>query len=287
MTDYSLLIGDRSYSSWSLRGWLAFRAFGIDVSVSSTRLDSPQFADDLASFSATKAIKTVPVVKSSDGSFWTDSLAIVEELHSRHPNAGLLPSLPADRAHARSMMAEMHSGFATLRQDCPMNTRLAYTNAPISPKLQADLDRIEHLWSGRHSEWLFGDYSAADAFFAPVAARIAGYSLPVSDKTWDYVAAHLAHIPFRQFRAIGLTYPELDTYKRDYSTAPWPTDILPLAPTDATDSENALCPYSGKPPNYYLKYGDRVFGFCNERCRDKTVYDGGAWPEFLALVHNK
>ena len=286
MTSYKLLIADPSYSSWSLRGWLCFAAFNIPVSVQVTRLYEPQFTTDLAAFSP--RARTVPTATASDGAEMTDSLTIAEELAQRHPEAGLLPASPQARALARSLMAEMHSGFHTLRGDCPMNTRNAYANSPVSDALLRDLQRLESLWQPRKSPWLFGEsYSAADAFFAPVAARIAGYNLPVSPDARAYVEAHLHHLPFRQFRAWGQTFAAQDSYRRDYPPADWPGPV-PLAAravdADAADSVNKSCPYSGRPVTDFLEFSGNIYGFCNPQCRDKTVLDPVAWPAFMALV---
>lgn len=281
-SNYTLLIGDPSYSSWSLRGWLAFSLGNIPVNLRITRFYQPGFAEDLEPF---YPAKTVPAVLCSDGSVWTDSLAIIEELATRHPQSGLLPDNPRDRATARSLMAEMHSGFMALRSECPMNTRTAYTETPFSAEVKKDLDRLERLWSARSGKWLFGPYSAADAYFAPVAARIAGYSLPVSDQAQAYVDAHLDSIYFRQFRALGLTFDQQITYVRDFPEKPWPGPApLKAKATNRTDSVNKVCPYSGKAVHEFLEFNGKIYGFCNPRCRDKTVIDPEAWPAFMALT---
>ena len=145
-SDYTLLIGDPSYSSWSLRGWLAFSLGNIPVNLRITRFYQPGFAKDLEPF---YPAKTVPAVLCSDGSVWTDSLAIIEELATRHPQSGLLPEDPAQRATARSLMAEMHSGFVALRSECPMNTRTAYAEPTVSAAVKEDLARLELLLSHR------------------------------------------------------------------------------------------------------------------------------------------
>lgn len=285
MNTYDLLIGDRSYSSWSLRGWLAFRAFGIPVNIHTTRFYQDGFQDDLRPYFPAK---TVPVVKCSDGSIWTDSVAIYEELHSRHPEAGLLPSNPVHRAKARSLIAEMHAGFGTLRSDCPMNTRTAYRETPVSDMLMAELARLDMLWSDRQGPWLCGDYSMADAFYAPVAARIAAYALPVSPSSLDYVEQHLQHAEFRQFRAMGLTQEPQGFYVRDHPTKPWPGPTIMNAKAVASGpSENATCPYSGDPVTHFMELDGRIFGFCNAFCRDKTLYDAAAWPQFMTIFNTR
>lgn len=229
---YRLLIADRSYSSWSLRGWLSLAAFELPVSLTETRMYLPGFRTDLAAFApeltGAAAPRTVPILRLPEGGLLTDSLAIAETLAERHPEAGLWPADPVARALARSLVAEMHSGFSALREACPMNLRVAYSDVPVSDAVRADLDRLEALWescsglSRGGAPWLFGAYSLADVFFAPVAMRIAGYGLGVGTDAQAYVAAHLAHPLLRDWRAKGLAQPEQPTYRRDYSTVDWP-----------------------------------------------------------------
>ncbi|MBO6865575.1 MAG: glutathione S-transferase [Thalassococcus sp.] len=285
-----LIIGDYAYSSWSLRGWLLFRRFGIPAEV--TLLDF--FADESVAeqVKAYAPAKTVPIWVTEDGDVLGESIAIAEELATRYPAANLWPADPAARAVARALTAEMHSGFGTLRNDCPMNIRVAYSESPVSDDLKADLARIDLIFGmarekfGRNGPWLCGEYSIADAFYAPVAARIAGYSLPVSQVTQDYVNAHLNDGAFRRWRAMGLIKgADLPWYARDYPQKPWPGPT-PLAAkaVDSGTPENDACPYSGLPVTHLLELDGRIFGFCNDFCRDKTVADPEAWPQFMALL---
>lgn len=284
---YDLLIGDRSYSSWSLRGWLLFDAFGIPVRVRTARLYEAAFGTALAAF---PPAHTVPVMRTPAGTVVADSLAIAEELADRHPEAGLWPADPERRAVARRLAAEMHAGFGALRQHCPMNLRLSYADCAPPPAVQADVERIEAIWAGAMDisggPWLCGDWSVADVFYAPVAARIAGYGLTVSPEASAYVARHLAHPSFRRWRAMGLVEgPEQPFYARDYPQRPWPGPRpRPARAVAAGPSENALCPYSGRPVTDFMEMEGRVFGFCNPFCRDKTVADPEAWPAFAALI---
>ena len=223
---YDLLIGDRSYSSWSLRGWLLFAAFDIPVRVHLAEMYDPGFRETLADW---PPARTVPTVRTGDGAMWTDSLAIAEGLAEAHPDAGHWPVEPRARGLARSMVAEMHSGFAALRQACPMNLRVAWRGFEPDDAVRADLDRLEHLWSlaratAADGPFLFGPYTAADAFFAPVAMRIAGYGLPVRDDARAYVNAHLSHAPLRAWRDEGEGRDRtLDVYDQGLPTAPFPT----------------------------------------------------------------
>lgn len=221
---HSLLIGDYAYSSWSLRGWLMFHRFGLAVQVQMIDFDAGEVADQLA---ALAPARTVPTWLTRDAVAVSDSLAIAEELAARHPDAGHWPRDPAARAVARTLACEMHAGFAALRSHCPMNLRTAYAGVPVPDAVRSDLDRIEAIWTHALDRfggpWLCGDYSAADAFFAPVAARIAGYGLPVGPLARAYVAAHLACPSFRHWRALGLIHgATLARYARDYTVVDWP-----------------------------------------------------------------
>ena len=286
---YHLIIGDYAYSSWSLRGWLLLERFGLRFRATLLDFSKQDVARQLKAY---RPARTVPTLITRDGAVISDSLAIAEELASRHPDAGIWPSDPLRRATARTLAAEMHSGFTVLRSACPMATRVAYSDFEPSDTVRADLARIEEIWAHARSHagegpWLLGAYSAADAFYAPVAARIATYALPVGPDAQAYVDAHLSDPAFRRFRAMGLaTGAELPWYAKDNARKPWPGP----APRDARaaegPSENPKCPYSGKPVTDFLKMDGRTFGFCNRFCRDKTMADPEAWPAFMALVNH-
>ena len=286
---YDLAIADRAYSSWSLRGWLLFDAFSLPVRVQHARLYTDELPRLLERFSPAR---TVPAMRTPEGTVVAESLAIAEELASRHPEAGLWPKDPAARAVARMLAAEMHAGFTALRSHCPMNLRVSYSDCAPPDAVLADIARLETIWSwarretGAEGPWLCGVYSAADAFFAPVAGRIAGYNLPVGADAAAYVTAHLAHPSFRRWRAMGFADgADQEFYRRDYPRRPWPGPA-PLAAraVDHGPSVNDTCPYSGKPVTHFLEIGGHIFGFCNAFCRDKTVADPEAWPKFKALL---
>lgn len=284
---YDLVIGDRAYSSWSLRGWLLFDAFDIPVKLHVARLYTDELPNLLKDFFPGK---TAPTMRTPDGVVVPETIAIAEELASRHPNAGLWPADPKARAIARVLAAEMHAGFTALRSHCPMNLRVSYTDCAPPPEVLADLKRLETLWAWAQKEtgsspWLCGAYSAADAFFAPVATRIATYNLPVNAQAMAYVQAHLAHPSFRRWRAMGMVDgADQDFYRRDYPRRPWPGPVpLTARPVDGTEAENTACPYSAAPVTHVLEVQGRRFGFCNAFCRDKTVADPEAWPKFMQL----
>jgi len=288
---YDLVIGDRAYSSWSLRGWLLFDAFGLPVKTHRARLYTDELATILRDYFPAR---TAPTMRTPDGTVVAETIAIAEELATRHPDAAIWPTDPHARATARVLAAEMHAGFTALRTHCPMNLRVSYTDCQPPQAVLDDLKRLETLWAWARdttrstTQWLCGAYSAADAFFAPVASRIAGYNLPVNIDAMAYVNAHLAQPSFRRWRAMGMVDgPDQDFYRRDYPRRDWPGPArLPAQATQGLDAENTACPYSGEPVTHTLDLNGRRFGFCNAFCRDKTVADAEAWPKFMALYQS-
>ena len=223
---YDLFIGDRMYSSWSLRGWLMFEKFGIPCNTHMVGLYSGTMADDMAPLAPARL---VPAVRTPEGTVIGESLAIAETLAERHPEAGLWPADPALRATARWLCAEMTAGFQALRGACPMQFQRRYSGFAADEAVRADLARIETLWSharaisGAGGGWLFGDYSLADVFYTPVAVRIVGYGLPVSDAARAYCEALLddpAVVAWRS-QAAEIVY-EPDPYRLDLPSQPWP-----------------------------------------------------------------
>ncbi len=292
---YVLAIGDRSYSSWSLRGWLSFARFGIPVTVQEGRLYSPEIGAMLArEFGGARTVPALRVEEPGGAFALWDTLAMAETLAERHPERGLWPEAPAARAMARALAAEMHSSFSALRGACPMNLRRCYVGFAASDAVLADLARIEALWAmaraahGTAEPWLFGAYSLADVFFAPVAARIATYGLPVGEAAAAYAAAHLADPAFRAWRAQGLSDPvPQPVYDLDLPERDWPGPRpLPARAVAGVQAINAACPFSGRPveADSLAEVDGRVIGFCNPGCRDKVVADPEAWPAAMALL---
>ena len=176
-----ILIGDKNLSSWSLRPWLALKRTGAPFTETLIRLRSePTPANILAAGSPSGL---VPVLKDAGETIW-DTLAICEYLAERYPAAKLWPADPAARALARAATAEMHSGFPSLRGECPMDLALR-VEADVSPATARDIRRVVALWSGLLARFggpfLVGDWSIADAFFTPVATRFRTYGLRLSD----------------------------------------------------------------------------------------------------------
>ena len=174
-----LIIGNKNYSSWSLRPWLLLKEAGIDFDEHRIALDLPGSADAIAKFSPAGR---VPVLQLDDVTVW-DSLAIAETVAERWPHKQLWPADAAARAHARSISAEMHAGFATLRSCMPMNCRAMGRQVSLPDELGDEIDRIIAIWAECHRQygdsggWLFGDFSIADAMFAPVVLRFRTYGI--------------------------------------------------------------------------------------------------------------
>lgn len=200
MSAYTLHIGDKPYSSWSLRGHLLLAAFDLPFAERLHRMDDPAFDAFRTACAPARTVPALEWVEAGARLLVWDSLAIAETLAERHPEARLWPEPPAARAAARAVSAEMHSGFAALRREAPMNTRRQGPARRLSPEGAGDLARIEALWAHAMVQprdgagpFLFGRFTAADAFFAPIAWRITGYRLPVGPAAAAYVAALLAH----------------------------------------------------------------------------------------------
>lgn len=203
----TLVIGNKNYSSWSMRPWLALRASGIAFDEMLIPLYTGA-ADKQRILEVSPAGK-VPVLIDGDVTVW-DSLAIIEYAAERFPNARLWPSDRAARALARSVSAEMHSGFATLRNECGMNLHRKVGPKPLSAAALADIARIERIWTdcrrrdGGAGPFLFGSFSAADAMYAPVVHRFHTYAIEVGPEAKGYMEAMMALPAFQQWTSAGL-----------------------------------------------------------------------------------
>lgn len=181
-----LIIGNKNYSSWSLRAWFLLRESGIEFEEHRVALDLNDTAKHIAEFTAAGRVPVLIV----DGLTVWDTLAIGETVAERWPEKKLWPTDADARAHARSVSAEMHAGFETLRSSMPMNCRAMGRKVPLPDELSDDIDRIVEIWSDCYKhyggEWLFGRFSIADAMFAPVVLRFRTYgiNLPNSAKVY-------------------------------------------------------------------------------------------------------
>jgi glutathione S-transferase len=203
-----LVIGNKNYSSWSMRPWLALRANNIPFEEVLIPLytDNPADKERILSFSHAGK---VPTLVDGDFTVW-DSLSIIEYLAEKFPQTKLWPEDRAARAHARSISAEMHSGFMALRNECGMNLHRPIRAVALSDDAQANVARIQAIWAECHQRYgtdgpfLFGAFSGADAMFAPVVHRFRTYAIPVGDEARHYFDAMQALPAFQEWTREGL-----------------------------------------------------------------------------------
>ena len=202
-----LVIGNKNYSSWSMRPWLALRANNIAFDEVFVPLYTGD-ADKQRILAVTRSGK-VPALVDGDITVW-DSLAIIEYAAERFPEARLWPEDGAARAHARSISAEMHSGFAALRNECGMNLHRPVGAIELSADARANIARIQQIWIECRERFkasgpfLFGAFGAADAMFAPVVHRFRTYAIEVEPGVRDYVATMMALPAFQEWTRAGL-----------------------------------------------------------------------------------
>ena len=202
-----LIIGNKNYSSWSLRAWLLLREAGIEFEEHRIELDVESTAADIA---AINPGGTVPVLQLDDLTVW-DTLAIAETAAERWPEAQLWPSDSSARAYARSICAEMHSGFPVLRDCMPMNCRAMGRRVSLPDELTHEIDRIIAIWSTCHKHysgdngWLFGEFSVADAMFAPVVLRFRTYGINLPESAGFYPTRLLESVAMQEWLAAAET----------------------------------------------------------------------------------
>jgi len=218
-----LVIGNKNYSSWSLRPWIAMKACGIafeEILIPfGSPLGNPEFKARLAPYTPAGR---VPVLVDGDMRIW-ETLAILEYLAEKFPERGLWPADAKARAEARALASEMHAGFSALRGECPMNMRRPVRERALPANVLADVARIEAMWSdcrARHGgPFLFGKFSAADAMYAPVVARFHTYGIKANREALGYIEAMMALPAFAEWRADALK----ETWIVPEDEADWPT----------------------------------------------------------------
>ena len=214
MSDYTLVIGSKNYSSWSLRGWLALRMAEVPFE---ERVITFERADRTEAINAQSPSGLVPVLYHGDLVI-PDSLAIAEYIAERHGQAGLWPDDPGARALARSVSCEMHAGFPALRQALPMNVRRSRPGLALSPEVGADIRRIDEIWNacrdtyGAGGPYLFGGFTIADAMFAPVVSRFRTYEVALEGAAQDYMAAVWDTPAMREWAAAAADEPAVEAY---------------------------------------------------------------------------
>ncbi len=191
MADITIYLGNKNYSSWSLRPWLALKQTGAAFDEEVIPLSEAATRSTVLRFSPSGS---VPALKHNELTVW-DSLAICEYLAETFPQAKLWPEDKAARAVARAVSAEMHSGFAALRDHLPMNMRSSFPNRGVTPEVQADINRITAIWRdcrkrfGADGPFLFGGFTIADAMYAPVVSRFRTYKVELEEVAQAYTDA--------------------------------------------------------------------------------------------------
>jgi glutathione S-transferase len=218
----TLVIANKNYSSWSMRPWVLLRTLGIEFDEVQLKFGSDAHRDGIARWSPTGL---VPVLWLDGEPVW-DTFAIAETVAERWPERQAWPTDARARAVARSVCAEMHSGFRALRGAMPMNIRGAYPGKGMNPDVRKDIDRVVDIWTacrerfGQGGDLLFGGFSIADAYYAPVVTRFATYAVELPQVARRYADAVLALPAVREWSAAGRAEPEFVAEDEPYAARP-------------------------------------------------------------------
>jgi len=222
MSDLTLVIGNKNYSSWSMRPWVLLRQLGIPFEEVKLRFNSNEWDAEIQRWSPSRL---VPVLWRGEQSVW-DSLAIMEAVNEWFPDRGVWPKDPLARAFARSAAAEMHSGFRDLRTHMPMNIRSSHPGKGLTPGVQANIDRIVALWTearkrfGTGGPFLFGAFCACDAMYAPVVMRFKTYGVALPEEAAKYCAAMREAPGIAAWVSSALQEKEFVAEDEPYATSP-------------------------------------------------------------------
>ena len=222
MSGLTLVIGNKNYSSWSMRPWVLMKQLGIPFTEKKLRFHSDEWNAEIERWSPSRL---VPVLWRGGEAVW-DTLAIAETVNEWYPDKGVWPKDPQARGFARSCSAEMHSGFRDLRSHMPMNIRASHPGKGMRPEVQADIERIESLWAearrrfGAGGPFLFGHFCAADAMYAPVVTRFRTYAVKLSPEAQRYCDAMLAAPGVRAWIDEAVQEKEFVADDEPYATAP-------------------------------------------------------------------
>ncbi len=224
--DLTLIVGNKNYSSWSMRPWVALRGCGVPFRERVLKFDSQDWKANIGELSPSGLVPVLWEGEPGSGFPTWDTLAIVERACELYPDKSLWPADPQARARARSIACEMHSGFRALRSAMPMNLRSRHPGKGMSPDVAKDIARICAIWTdtrakfGKGGPYLFGTFSAADAYYAPVATRFVTYEVELADETMAYQRALLANAAVLEWTAGGLKETEFFAPDEPYATPP-------------------------------------------------------------------
>ena len=226
----TLVIGNKNYSSWSMRPWVLLRQFGIPFEEKMLKFESQEWTDQITRLAPAQKVPTLwdgSAGASASIAVW-ETNAIVEYIAEKFPNMAIWPRNVAARAMARAVSAEMHAGFQAMRSSMPMNIRSQHPGKGMNPGAAADIARIESIWLGAREQFgkgttapfLFGEFSAADAIFAPVVMRFATYAPPLSAAALRYCEAITTAPGIAAWVAEAKTETEFVGFDEPYATPP-------------------------------------------------------------------
>src|SRR5262245_45722384 len=216
----TLVVANKNYSSWSMRPWVLMRNLGIAFEERLLKFHTEAWDSQIGRLSPSGLVPILWEGEPGKGFATWDTLAIAERLHELHPDKRVWPADGKDRARARSIAAEMHGGFRAVRSAMPMNIRSRYPGKGMNEDVAKDLTRISALWAGAKGPFLFGDFCAADAFFAPVATRFVTYGVELKGAARAYQQALLDAPGVRAWSADAVKETEFVAEDEPYAQAP-------------------------------------------------------------------
>ena len=216
----TLVIANKNYSSWSMRPWVLLRGRGISFQERMLKFGSQEWRDQIAKLSPSGLVPVLWEGEPGAGFATWDTLAIAERFHEIRPDHGIWPADPQLRACARSAAAEMHSGYGALRSAMPMNIRRSYPGKGMNDGVAKDIARISAIWAAAKRPYLFGEFCAADAFYAPVATRFVTYGVELTGAAREYQQALLASPGVKAWSADAIKETEFVAEDEPYATPP-------------------------------------------------------------------
>jgi glutathione S-transferase len=222
----TLVIGNKNYSSWSMRAWVALRGCAVAFTERQLKFESQGWRDQIGTLSPSGLVPVLWEGEPGTGFATWDTLALIERAHELSPGSGIWPADPRARARARSICSEMHGGFRALRGAMPMNIRSHYPGKGMNPDVAKDIARISALWEaakkdfGGGGPYLFGAFSAADAYFAPVASRFATYGVKLAGPVREIQRTLLDAPAVREWTAEAVKETEFVAEDEPYAAAP-------------------------------------------------------------------
>lgn len=215
----TLVIANKNYSSWSMRPWVLMRGRAIAFKERVVKFESQDWRDNIKTLSPSGLVPVLWEGEPGEGFATWDTLAIAERLHELFPLGGIWPGDERRRARARSAAAEMHSGFRALRAAMPMNIRSRYPGKGMNDGVATDIGRIATIWGAAAGPYLFGEFCAADAFYAPVATRLVTYGVELEGAAGKYQQALLASPAVKAWSADAIQESEFVAEDEPYATA--------------------------------------------------------------------